>query len=167
MNLIRWDPFGEAISLRQAMDKLYADSFIRPHWLLSGNGGGAIPAVDMYETDKEVVVKAVMPGVDAEGLDIHIDGDNLTIKGETKTEKETSQENYFNRECRQGKFARSLTLPTNLKTDKAEASLENGMLTLTIPRAESIKPKVIKVKGQNKAKPIAGSKKEITKEAKS
>jgi len=146
MSITRWEPFHELVSLRQAMDRLFEDSFVRPSQLASVFGKGLTPPVDMYEADNEVVVKVALPGVKPEELDINITGDTLTIKGETKVKQETKQENYLRQECCYGAFARSLTLPAGLKTDKAEASLDNGMLTLAIPKAEEAKPKVIKVK---------------------
>lgn len=146
MSMIRWEPFPELMSLRQAMDRLFEDSFIRPSRLVSLLGETLTPAIDMYQTPTEVVVKANLPGVKPEEIDIHITGDTLTIKGERKTEEEIKRENYLYQEHRYGAFSRSVSLPTGLKTDKAQASLENGILTLTIPKAEEAKPKVIKVK---------------------
>lgn len=159
MTLVRWEPYHELVSLRQAMDRLFEDGFTRPFRLASVFGKGLIPAVDVYETTNEVVVKAPLPGVKPEQLDINIAGNTLTIKGETKVEQETKQENYLRKECHYGAFARSLTLPAGLNIDKAESSLENGILTVTIPKAEEAKPKVIKVK----AKEITEGKKAETK----
>jgi HSP20 family protein len=156
MNIVRWDPFREMVSFKQAADRLFDNGFIRPHLVPADTFRGLTPAVDMYETDGELVVKATIPGVDEDGLHIDIMGDMLTIKGETKQEHETKEVNYYHRERRQGVFTRALSLPTGLKADKAKAELENGILTLTIPKAESIKPKVIKVK----AKQVAEGKKE-------
>lgn len=146
MSMIRWEPFPELMSLRQAMDRLFEDSFIRPSRLVSLLGETLTPAIDMYQTPSEVVVKANLPGVKPEEVDIHITGDTLTIKGERKTEEEIKRENYLYQEHRYGAFSRSVSLPAGLNTDKAQASLENGILTLTIPKAEEAKPKVIKVK---------------------
>ena len=159
MNMIRWEPLHEVVSLRQAMDRLFEDSFIHPLRMAFVFGEDPTPAIDMYETDNDVVLKTTLPGVKLEDLDINITDNTLTIKGETKTEQETKQENYLRRECRYGTFGRSITLPAGLKTDKAKASLENGVLTISIPKAEEIKPKVIKVK----AKEVTEDKKAETK----
>jgi len=147
-NLVRWEPFRDLISLRQAMDRLFEESFIRPRvgWL-APLGAGAL-AVDMYETDQDVVVKTSMPGVKAEDLDITITGDRLTIKGETKTEEKVEKANHIRQERRYGAFCRSLTLPTTIWAEKAKAEFENGVLTLTLPKAEEVKPKTIKVKAK-------------------
>lgn len=155
MNLVRWEPINELVSLRQAMDRLFEDSFIRPSALVSTFGDAVAPAIDVYETADELVVRATLPGVKPEDLDINVADNTLTIKGESKSEKEVKQENYIRRECRYGSFARSLVLPIGVKADKAEANLENGILTLTIPEAEEVKPQTIKVK----AKQIAEAKK--------
>lgn len=146
MNLTRWEPFHELVSLRQGMDRLFEDGSVMPLRLASVFANGLTPAVDVYETTNEVVVKAPLPGVKPEQLDINITDNTVTIKGETKTEQKNEQGNYLRKECHYGSFARSLTLRAGLETDKAEASLESGILTLTIPKAEEAKPKVIKVK---------------------
>jgi HSP20 family protein len=143
-SLARWEPFNDLISLRDAMDRLFEESFIRsPKSLVPWKGGEL--DLDMYETDNEVVVKASVPGVKPEELDITISGDILNIKGETKEENEVKRENYLYQERRYGSFSRSVALPAGLSTDKAEASFENGVLTLTVPKAEEVKPKTVKV----------------------
>lgn len=150
MHLVRWEPFRDPVTLREAMDRLFEESFVRPRagWLAQV-GAGAL-AVDMYETDDAVVVKSTVPGIKPEDLDISITGDTLTIKGETKAEKEVKGENYIRRERRYGSFSRSLTIPVLIVSDKAEAEFENGVLTLTLPKAEEVKPKAIKVKAKGK-----------------
>jgi len=144
--MIRWEPFRELVSLRQAMDRLFEESFVRPSRFLSLLGEEARPAIDMHQTANEVVVKAALPGVKPEDVDITITGDTLTIRGETKGKEEVKREDYLCQECRYGAFSRYITLPSALKTEKVEASFEDGVLTLTIPRAEEAKHKTIKVK---------------------
>jgi len=149
-NLVRWDPFHDLVSLREAMDCLFEESFVRPQ------GGWLAPvrvktlAVDMYETDDAIVVRTVVPGVKPEDLDVSVTGDTLTIKGETRAEEEVKEENYIRRERRYGSFCRSLAVPIPVVADKAEAEFENGVLTLTLPKAEEVKPKAIKVKAKGK-----------------
>lgn len=159
MNLIRFQPFHELMSLRQAMDRLFEDGPGRPFRLAPVFDEGLAPAVDVYETTDEVVVKTPLPGVKPEQLDINIANNTLSIKGETKVEHEDKQGNYLRKECHYGAFARSLVLPAGLNTDKADANLESGILTLTIPKAEEARPKVVEVK----AKQITESKKAETK----
>jgi HSP20 family protein len=107
-------------------------------------------AVDMYETDEEVVVKTAAPGVKPEDIDVNITGDVLIIKGETKTEEKVEEASYIRQERRYGAFSRSLALPSTVVADKATAEFENGVLTLTLPKAEEVKPKTIKVKAKSK-----------------
>jgi len=147
MTMIRWEPFREMMTLRNAMDRLFEESFVRPSRLWPEVGVGEL-AVDMYQTANDVVVKAALPGVKPEEVDISITGDTLTIKGEHKEEQEVKQEDYFYKEHRYGAFSRSVTIPVQVKSDKAEAVFENGVLTLTLPKAEEIKPKQIKVKAK-------------------
>jgi HSP20 family protein len=145
MALIRWDPFREMMSLRQAMDRLFEESFARSWRFWPDMAGGELP-IDMYQTANDVVVKAALPGLKPEEVDITITGDTLTIKGEHKEEQEAKDEDYFYKERRYGAFSRSVTIPVQVRSDKAEAVFENGVLTLTLPKAEEIKPKQIKVK---------------------
>ncbi len=145
--LVKWEPFRELISLREAMDRLFEESFVRPFGWLAPVGAETF-AIDMYETDDDIVVKAAIPGVKPEDIDVSISGDVLTIKGEVKEEKEVKEENYIRKERRYGTFCRSVTLPVQVDADKAKAEYENGILTLTLPKAEEVKPKVIKVKAK-------------------
>ncbi|MFP3898319.1 MAG: Hsp20/alpha crystallin family protein [Dehalococcoidia bacterium] len=150
MAIERWHPFTDLMSLRQAMDRLFEDSFVRPSRSLATLGELAAPALDVYQTANDVVVKAALPGLKPEDVSIDITGDTLTIKGESKTEQEVKKEDYLYQERRYGAFARSVVLPSGLKADKAEASMEDGVLTLTIPKAEEVKPKAISVKAKEK-----------------
>jgi len=149
-NLVRWEPFRDLISLREAMDRLFEESFVRPGGARLMPVGMETLTVDVYETDDAVVVQSAVPGVEPEDLDISITSDTLTIKGETKAEEEVKEENYIRRERRYGSFCRSLTIPLPVVADKAEAEFENGVLTLTLPKAEEVKPKAIKVKAKGK-----------------
>jgi HSP20 family protein len=149
-NLVRWEPFRDLISLREAMDRLFEESFVQPRAGWPTPIGVGTLAVDMYETDDAVVVKSSISAVKPEDVDVSITGDTLTIKGETKAEEEVKEENYIRRERRYGSFCRSLTLPLPVVADKAEAEFENGVLTLTLPKAEEVKPKAIKVKAKGK-----------------
>lgn len=143
-NIIRWEPAREMMTLREAMDRLFDDAFTRPLSLTSNNW--SIPAVDMYQTDDEVVVKAALPGIKADEVQINVTGEVLTIKGETKQENETKEKAYHLREQRWGAFERSIVLPTEVVADKAKADFENGVLTITLPKAEEVKPKTINIK---------------------
>jgi HSP20 family protein len=129
------------MSLRQAVDRLFEDSFVRPSRALAALGEVTVPALDIYQTPNEAVVKATLPGVKREDVSIDITGETLTIRGETKAEEEVKREDYLYQQRRHGSFSRSVVLPGGLKTDKAEATMEDCVLTLTIPKAEEVKPK--------------------------
>jgi HSP20 family protein len=157
VNIVRWEPFREVMSLRQAMDRLFEDSFVGlPRLTL--NGSGEFP-IDIYQDKDNLVVKAALPGVKPEELDITIAEDILTIKGEHKAEQETKEDDYLYRERYYGAFSRSVAIPTKVKSEKAEATFEEGVLTLTLPKADAIKPKRLKVKPKGTVK-AAKAKKE-------
>ena len=146
--LTRWEPFRDLVSLREAMDRLFDESVVRPRGgALAPRMRGAL-AVDMYETDEDIVVRASMPGVGPDDLDISITGDTLTIKGESTKEEKVEEENYICRERYYGTFSRSIAIPASVEADKAEAEFEDGVLTLRLPKAEEMKPKSIKVKSK-------------------
>jgi len=145
--IVRWEPFRELTSLRDAMDRMFEEGMWRPPTPFGGWGEGSL-ALDMYETEDEVVVKTAIPGMKAEDLEVSVTGNTLTIRAETTQEEEVKRERYLRRERRQGSFARSVTLPAGLQADRAEADYTDGVLTLTFPKAEEVKPKTIKVKGQ-------------------
>jgi len=135
----------EMMTLREAMDRLFDDAFTRP---LSMSGVSAAPSIDMYQTEDEVVVKATLPGLTAEDVDITVTGETLTLRGEYKQETEKKQATYHIREQRSGSFERSILLPTDVKADKASATFENGVLTISMPIAEEVKPKSITIKSK-------------------
>ncbi|MFO8101421.1 MAG: Hsp20/alpha crystallin family protein [Dehalococcoidia bacterium] len=143
-SLIQREPIA---SLREMMDRMWEDE-LRPLALWRGLGDGGQVPLDMYQTENEVVVKATVPGVKPEDVDITIAGDVLTIKGESKVEEEKKEAEYFYRERRHGAFTRTVGLPSGLETDKAEATFEDGVLKLTIPKAEEVKPKKIDIKAK-------------------
>ena len=148
-NLIRWEPAREMMTLREAMDRLFDDAFTRP--LGFGNGhesAWSVPAVDMYQTENEVVVKASLPGIKTDEVQINVTGEVLTIKGEVKQKEETKEKAYHIREQRWGMFERSIALPTSVVADKAKADFENGIVTITLPKAEEAKPKTIAIKAK-------------------
>jgi HSP20 family protein len=134
------------MTLREAMDRLFDDAFTRPISLR--DGGWASPAIDMYQTDDEVVVKAALPGFNADDVQINVTGEVLTIRGELMHEEEKKEKAWHIREQRWGSFERSVALPTDVVADKANADFSNGILTITLPKAEEVKPKTITVKAK-------------------
>ena len=143
-NLIRWEPARDMMTLREAMDRLFDDAFTRPLSMV-GNSW-SVPAVDMYQTDNEIVVKAAIPGIKAEEVQINITGDVLSLKGEVKQSEEVKEKAYHIHEQRWGAFERTIILPANVVADKAKADFENGILSITLPKAEEAKPKTITIK---------------------
>lgn len=145
-NMVRWEPMREMLSLREAMDKLFEESFVGPQWRsLWPAEGGATLAMDLYETGDALVVTAPVPGIKPEEVEITVTGNTLTVKGETKAGERTEQGSYLRQEVRYGSVQRTMELPVDVQADKAEAVFENGMLTLTLPKAEQVKPKSIKI----------------------
>jgi len=142
MTLIRRSGFGDLLSLRQAMDRLFEESFVNPRtWQF---GEGQLVPVDVHATNDEVVVEAILPGVKPEEVDITMEGNTLSIAGDTSA-MIPNHEGLLLQEIRRGRFIRTLTLPAGLEPDRATATFEDGILTLRIPKAEQVKPKQIKI----------------------
>lgn len=148
-NLIRWEPASDVVTLRDAMDRLFDDAFTRPFSVLRNGGAtwSSLP-IDMYQTNDDVVVKAVVPGIRPDQVQISVTGDVLTIRGEVKQEEEKEDRAWHIREHRLGSFERSVGLPVSVVSDKAAAEFENGVLTITLPKAEEVKPKTISIKAK-------------------
>lgn len=146
MSLIRRPaPLLDLVSMRDAMERLFDDQLFRPMWVKDAEGEIA-PALDVYTTPESVVAKAALPGVKPEDVEITIADDVVTISGDFKEEKEEKTEaGYVHRELSRGAFRRSFAVPAALKADEAKATFKDGLLTLTIPRAEEIKPRRVKV----------------------
>lgn len=149
-NLIRWEPAREMMTLRDAMDRLFDEAFTRPFSLFDGgtNAAHMSPAIDMYQTSDDVVIKAALPGLKADEVQINVTGDVLTLRGETRQSEEVQEQTYHLREHRWGSFERSIPLPVTVLADKAKAEFENGVLTVTLPKAEEVRPKTIAVKAK-------------------
>jgi HSP20 family protein len=145
MAIDRWD-LREAVSLSDAMNALLRESFIRPSSGLGQTGAGLLP-LDVAENDNEFVVKASLPGVKPEDVQITVHGDTLTIQGETRAEEEKKGERWHLRERRFGQFQRSLSLSMPVDSDKARAQFEHGVLTLVLPKSEQAKPRQIRIGG--------------------
>lgn len=145
-NITRFDPLGEMVSLRSAMDRLFEDSFVSPmSWRTIGGGESVTPAIDVHETPDEIVVTAVLPGLRPEDVDITMTGQSLTLRGEFKADESVNRDQYLYRERRYGTFSRSLQLPVRVEGDQAEATFTDGILTLRIPKAEEVKPRQIRI----------------------
>ncbi|HMA33607.1 MAG TPA: Hsp20/alpha crystallin family protein [Chloroflexia bacterium] len=142
MTVQRWDPWTEMLTLREAMGRLLEDSYVRP--------AGASPTaeslpLDVYEDADNIEVSATLPGLRPEDVEITLQGDMLTIKGQRKTSTERKQGNYLMREQRSGNFYRSIQLPVLIDAGKVQANFEHGLLHLTLPKAEATKPRKIQI----------------------
>lgn len=142
-NLSRWDPFGEMLSLRDAMNQLFQESLVAP-----GRGGSSMP-INVSEDEEMYCVEAAMPGVRPEDLDITVQGSVVTIAAETRQEQRRGGEhqNYHVMERRYGRMSRTVTLPQEVEVDKIQATLEHGVLRLDLPKAASVRPRKISVGG--------------------
>jgi len=141
--LTRWDPFQEMVNLRRTVDRLFDNVNTDHEWSKPVMWG---LAVDVVENKDDFIVKASVPGINPDDLDVSYADDTLTIRGEIKSENEVKENQYHLRERRFGSFARSISLPTKIKGDAIEASYQNGVLSLRLPKAEEVKPKHIAIK---------------------
>ncbi len=140
-------PIREMLSLREAMDRLFDESFVRPFGSRTLTAGYGV-ALDVQTEKDEYVLRADVPGLKPEDLHVEVVDNTVTIHGEIKEESKTEQDNFLLQERRYGQFSRSVTLPTPLDPGKAEATIENGVLILRLPKAEEAKPKMITVKAR-------------------
>ncbi len=140
----RPSPFGELLSLRQAMDRLFDDDFLPRGWVTTATANGALP-LDVTTNDDALVVEAALAGVKPEDVEINVADGTLTISARTEGTTSSEKDSYILREIRRGTVSRSMTLPNGLEPDRATATFENGILTLTIPKAEQVKPRQIKI----------------------
>lgn len=141
--IARWEPFRGVTTLQDQINRLLSDTSDRTSDESSLSAWA--PAVDIYETEHELVVKADLPDVDPKDLDIRVENNILTIRGERKFEKKVNEENYLRIERSYGSFARSFTLANTVNSEAIKAEYQNGVLTLSIPKREEAKPKQIKV----------------------
>ena len=140
----RPSPFGEMMTLRQAMDRLFDDDYRPFRWLSGGFDGPGLP-LDLTTDADKLTIEAALPGVSPEDVDITIENGTVTISGKTATERSGDEGSYLVQEIRRGSFSRSVTLPTGVQADKATATFEHGVLRLEVPKAEQVKPRQIKI----------------------
>lgn len=146
MAVVKWDPFRDMITLRDRMDRLFEDSLNR------FRGGDSdmtqstwSPAVDIYETPENIIIKAEIPGVSKKDISIELKNDSLYLKGERKFEKELKEENYHRMERSYGSFSRVFSLPTSVEQDQIKAKFKNGVLQISIPKLEEEMDKAVNI----------------------
>jgi HSP20 family protein len=151
-SIVRWTPVNDMISLHEAMDRLFDESFVRPYRSSANSGNSVAMArlpIDLYESEDELVLKARLPGMNPEDVEITIDDGDLIIKAELRSDaalNEAKDWSWYRHELYHGAVGRRISLPTLVQTDKIEATFSNGELTLVLPKAEEVKPRSIKVK---------------------
>ncbi|MBN1940458.1 MAG: Hsp20/alpha crystallin family protein [Candidatus Aminicenantes bacterium] len=145
MAIIRWDPFRDVVTLREKMNRLFEDSLAQKGEdkdMISSNWA---PAVDIYETANELVLTAEIPGIEEKDIEIKVEDNTLTLKGERKFEKETKEENFHRIERSYGSFFRAFSLPNSIDPEKILAEHENGVLKIVMPKRQELKPKTVKI----------------------
>lgn len=140
----RPSPFGELMTLRQAMDRLFDDDYRPFRWMSGGLDGPALP-LDVTTSEDAVTIEAALPGIRPEDVDITVENGTVRISGKTADERKAEEGSYVLQEIRRGSFSRTVTLPNGLEPDKATATFEHGILRLEIPKAEQLKPRQIKI----------------------
>ena len=155
MAIIRWDPFREMTQVQNQFNRL-----VDQVW--SGRQESWLPAVDVFDKKDAVVLKAELAGMDPDDIEIEVEDNVLTIKGERKFEEQVEDERYYRVERRFGSFQRSLALPQGVKADEIQAGYEDGILTVTVPKAEEEKPQRIEVKAKKTVEATAGTAAELT-----
>jgi HSP20 family protein len=148
MAIVRWEPFRDLASLQERMNRMFDESFRgigrggEEDWAL---GGSWAPAVDIYEHEGNIVLKAELPGIDPKDVDIRLENGVLTLRGERKLDQEVKKENYHRVERTYGAFSRSFTLPTMVDQEKIKAEYKDGVLKLHLPKKDEAKPKQIQI----------------------
>jgi HSP20 family protein len=150
MALVRWTPGREMERFKREVDKMFEDFFSGSRFpslfrRAGEEGIGTFPAVDLYDAKDNIVVKAEIPGLKKEDIDIQVKGRDLIIKGEKKKEEEVKEEDYYYAERVYGSFSRVVHLPVDIKADRVKAKFKSGVLEVTLPKVEEAKPKEIKI----------------------
>jgi HSP20 family protein len=147
MNLVRRNPFSEISLIQNQMNRLFDNAFYGRQGEADGTIGTTswIPAADIYESDNELIVNLDLPGVDPKTVDLRVENNVLTIRGERKFQEKDNKENYHRVERLYGTFARSFALSTSVDPDKIRANYKAGVLSITLPKAEAAKPKRIQI----------------------
>jgi HSP20 family protein len=142
MAITRWDPFREVVALQNRVNNLFREMNDGDSPLTTAS---FVPAVDIYEDSKKVVLKLEVPGIEEKDLDIRVENNTLTVKGERKFEKEEKEENFHRIERRYGTFYRAFTLPSTVDTEHVQANYQNGILKVELNKKPEAQPKQIKV----------------------
>jgi HSP20 family protein len=150
MSIVRWSPMKELEDMRRDMERLFEEFFEpsrrrRRWWPKPSEATVVVPNIDVYDRKTEVVVKAELPGVEKNDIDLTITKDSITLKGEIKRDEEVKEENYYSAERSFGSFMRTIAIPVEIDSEKSKASFKNGILEIVLPKREEAKPKEIKI----------------------
>ena len=145
MAIVRWEPFRDVFSTQDRFNRLFNQTLSQMYGEEEGKLGNWSPAVDVFETDPNLVVKAELPGIDPKDVEIRVENNTLFLKGQRKFENEVKEENYHRIERSYGSFTRTFALPGSIDAEKVSADYKGGVLTLTLPKREEAKPKTIKI----------------------
>jgi len=153
MAIVRWEPFRDLLSLQERMNRLFSESYRsggpqgqEDDWAL---GGSWAPAVDIYEQDGNIVLKAELPGLDLKDVDIRVENNTLTLRGQRKLDEQVKRDNYHRVERAYGAFTRSFALPNVVDAENIKAEYKDGLLRVTLPKREEAKPKQIRINVTN------------------
>jgi len=145
MAIIRWDPFRELVSMQDRMNRLFEDAVRTRGGEDEMTAGSWVPPVDIYETKDAMVVKAQLPEVNKEDIEIRLENGVLSIRGERKLQEDLKREQCYRMECQYGAFSRSFSLPRTVDQEKIDANYKDGVLTLRIPKREETRPRQIEI----------------------
>jgi HSP20 family protein len=146
MTITRWDPLKDMLGLQERMNRLFEDSLSRSRGLEEDLALGTwVPAVDIYEEPERIVLRADLPGIKPENVDIRVESNTLTLSGERRLERDVKRDNYHRVERQYGAFTRSFTLPGTVDAEKIRAEHRDGVLEISLPKREESRPKQIKV----------------------
>lgn len=145
MAIIRWDPFRDMVTLREKMNRMFEDVFSGRNEDRELQAGTWAPSVDIFETENELVLTAEIPGIDEKDVEIKVEDNTLSIKGERKFEKETKEENFHRIERSYGSFYRAFTLPSSVDPERIQAEQENGVLKISMPKRQERKPRTVRI----------------------
>jgi HSP20 family protein len=144
--LVRWDPFRDLVSIQDELNRLFGRTFTGGESMRPTAAGAWMPAMDVFETEQEIVAKLELPGIEPADVEVSVEDSTLTVSGKRELASETNEENYHRVERRYGSFTRAITLPQTADVEKVDASFDKGVLTITVGKTERARPKKIEIK---------------------
>ena len=146
--IVRWDPFRDLVSIQDELNRLFGRTFTGVEATRPTAAGSWMPAMDVFETEGEIVATVELPGIDPDDVEVAVEDSTLTISGSREFSSEVREESFHRIERRYGSFSRAITLPQTADTEKVEAAFDKGVLTVEVPKVEKAKPKKIQIKAE-------------------